>query len=135
MKKNTKPVSSQNDRMYHVPFIVPIATEDGVCLPIREDQYQASWKERGGIGAFMMLGRKWDRIEAASKKVSYDIFTAIGHDAGSTGLIDDIRDLRGYLILVEAEMRALGIVGNVRPNISQSTIDRASRTLLEKKKQ
>ena len=28
-----------------------------------ERSYGDSWRRRGGIGAFMMLARKWDRIE------------------------------------------------------------------------
>ena len=28
-----------------------------------EKSYGDSWRKRGGTGAFMMLARKWDRIE------------------------------------------------------------------------
>jgi len=28
-----------------------------------EKSYGDSWRKRGGVGAFMMLARKWDRIE------------------------------------------------------------------------
>ena len=28
-----------------------------------ERSYGDSWKKRGGVGAFMMLARKWDRLE------------------------------------------------------------------------
>ena len=34
----------------------------------KEDDYGDSWKRRGGIGAFMMLARKWDRIEKCSHR-------------------------------------------------------------------
>ena len=82
-----------------------ISTEDCNALYKSEQSYGDSWKKRGGVGAFMMLARKWDRIE---KQVSdshlYDIFSAYTYDAREEGIIDDIKDLRRYLLLVEAEM-------------------------------
>jgi len=53
------------------------------------------------LGAFMMLARKFDRIEHQSEKHGWDIFGAGEAFKGETGLLDDIRDLRRYLILVE----------------------------------
>ena len=53
----------------------------------------------------MMLARKWDRIENQVKQGhEYDVFQAIEKDTEPTGRIDDVRDLRRYLLLVEAEM-------------------------------
>ena len=49
----------------------------------------------------MMLARKWDRIENQVTKEGYDIFKTINNDPSSTGILDDIRDLRRYLLLVE----------------------------------
>lgn len=72
------------------------------------ESYGDSWKRRGGVGAFMMLARKWDRIENQTKKQGWDVFETIKHDPSSTGIIDDIRDLRRYLLLVEAEMTLNG---------------------------
>jgi hypothetical protein len=63
--------------------------------------YGDSWKLRGGIGAFMMLARKWDRIEIAAKRAEYDIFKALNFEPA---LMDDIQDLRNYLTLVEDEV-------------------------------
>jgi hypothetical protein len=68
------------------------------------ESYGDSWKRRGGVGAFMMLARKWDRIENQTQKQGYDVFKAIELDPSNTGILDDIRDLRRYLLLVEAEM-------------------------------
>lgn len=98
-----------------------IADADVKGLLEAEKHYGDSWKQRGGVGAFMMLARKWDRIE---KRVSqlpvgqdeggpmrgdrYDIFDHIMVDPRPEGLIDDIRDLRRYLTLVEAEMVSRG---------------------------
>ena len=52
----------------------------------------------------MMLARKWDRIENQTQREKYDIFQTIRIDNREEGVIDDIRDLRRYLLLVEAEM-------------------------------
>lgn len=101
-----------------------VADEDVVQVVLKDREYGASWKRRGGVGAFMMLARKWDRLDAAlnpdrtqgdpreaplSGVVSapipaWDIFTAAVADTRPEGVIDDIRDLRRYLLLVEAEI-------------------------------
>ncbi|MCK5131743.1 MAG: hypothetical protein KAR40_06270 [Candidatus Sabulitectum sp.] len=71
-----------------------------------QKNYGNSWKKRGGVGAFMMLARKWDRLEKQAEEKGWDIFQAIQDDQRPEGIIDDIRDLRRYLLLVEAEMIA-----------------------------
>lgn len=81
-----------------------IAKSDIVCLHEAEKNYGNSWKQRGGQGAFMMLARKWDRLELQSSDSEYDIFKAVLKDVRAEGVIDDIRDLRRYLLLVEAEV-------------------------------
>jgi hypothetical protein len=48
-----------------------------------------------------MLARKFDRIEHQSEKHGWDVFEAGEAFKGEAGLLDDIRDLRRYLILVE----------------------------------
>lgn len=98
-----------------------IAGEDAEGLKEAQRHYGDSWKKRGGVGAFMMLARKWDRIENRVQKSiggmgetrvhPYDIFEHIEDDGRDDGLIDDIRDLRRYLMLVEAEARARGYTG------------------------
>lgn len=72
--------------------------------------YGDSWKKRGGVGAFMMLARKWDRLELAVSAKGYDIFEAIASDGRPEGVIDDVRDLRRYLLLVEQELAHRGAV-------------------------
>ena len=84
-----------------------LALEDVKKLEKAEKSYGDSWKKRGGVGAFMMFARKWVRIaqQNSESKTGYDIFKAIEMDGYSeTGILDDIRDLRRYLLLVEAEM-------------------------------
>jgi len=83
-----------------------IATEDVLGLKKAEESYGDSWKKRGGVGAFMMLARKWDRLENQVTKHNYDVFNAIESDTRIEGVIDDIKDLRRYLLLVESEMQA-----------------------------
>ena len=81
-----------------------IADSDVVALEEAEKSYGDSWRKRGGVGAFMMLARKWDRIENQVKAQQYDVFHAIEADRRSDGIIDDIQDLRRYLMLVEEHM-------------------------------
>jgi hypothetical protein len=81
-----------------------LTEEDIECLVKAERSYGDSWKKRGGIGAFMMLARKWDRLENKTDEYGWDIFEAIQDDNRPEGILDDIRDLRRYLLLVEEEM-------------------------------
>ena len=87
-----------------------LCLNDYTSLCEAEKTYGNSWKKRGGVGAFMMLARKWDRIENLTKKYDYDVFRTIEEYPEATGVIDDIRDLRRYLLLVEAEMVQIGHV-------------------------
>lgn len=76
--------------------------------------YGDSWKKRGGVGAFMMLCRKWDRIENIlsaelegltemnSEKACEDLLQRNPGD-----VLDDVADLRGYFLLVDDEVNRL----------------------------
>jgi hypothetical protein len=56
-----------------------------------------------------MLARKWDRIENQVKPNGWDIFDTYKKDTRAEGILDDIQDLRRYLLLVEEEItRAKG---------------------------
>tara|TARA_R110002020_G_scaffold48642_6_gene138513 strand:- start:1525 stop:1851 length:327 start_codon:yes stop_codon:yes gene_type:complete len=92
-----------------------IAQEDVNTLKSAEDSYGDSWKRRGGVGAFMMLARKFDRIENQSEKHGWDVFEAGNVYTGEEGILDDIRDLRRYLILVENEL----VYGEDIPQITE----------------
>jgi hypothetical protein len=91
-------------KMTDYDVVKSLASEDHACLIQAGKSYGDSWKKRGGVGAFMMLARKWDRIENQTQKCKWDIFEAIRKDPSSTGILDDIKDLRRYLLLVESEM-------------------------------
>ena len=94
----------------NMDYLVMIAEEDVRTLNEKDKDYGSSWKRRGGVGAFMMLARKWDRLEQQVQLVGYDIFEAVTNDIRDEGLIDDLRDLRRYLLLVESELVFRGTV-------------------------
>lgn len=91
----------------------------------KDKQYGSSWKQRGGVGAFMMFARKWDRIENAltlrneKKEVTgyHDLFTLARFDNRPEGILDDLEDLRNYLILAIDEI-----------NLRKAEQDEAKRT-------
>lgn len=96
-----------------------IAEADVEELIKKDADYGSSWKKRGGIGAYMMLARKWDRIENLVESFNWDIFAACTQveplvpgkyikTGLQEGVLDDIRDLRRYLLLVESEVIARG---------------------------
>lgn len=110
-------------------YLERVARCDVDTIEEKEKAYGDSWKSRGGIAAFMILARKWDRIEQFVRArldpskglpgASRDnIFEHIAADHRSEGILDDIRDLRRFLLLVEAEMVASGVVqiGTARDN-------------------
>ncbi len=75
--------------------------EDIRVIREKDLHYGGSWCKRGGTTAFHMLVRKWDRI-AVSLENHGNLSTAISVDVREEGLIDDVNDLRRYLILVLA---------------------------------
>jgi hypothetical protein len=81
---------------------------DRTVLEDKDATYKGSWHKRGGIGAFMMLARKWDRLEGIAEANGYDIFKIIAelnkYSTAEGGLRAEIGDLRRYLLLVEAYM-------------------------------
>lgn len=84
-----------------------IASADVIILEDKGKSYGSSWRKRGGVGAFMMLSRKWDRIENQMEAAGYDIFKPLRKEmvaCTTDGLLDDIRDLRRYLLLVEGHV-------------------------------
>lgn len=122
--------------MDHLNYLETVAGSDVENIRTKEGTYMGSWKRRGGVGAFMMMARKWDRLESIlSGTWSYDIFKAIqsqvemeisrnrammpaGYEyepsaaiIGTDGTtLAEVRDLRRYLMLVEAEIMARGVV-------------------------
>lgn len=97
----------------YLDWLGPVSSNDVSCLIDAERSYGDSWKRRGGVDSFAMLGRKWERIETAlacqrtsiSESAPFDIFEHIAASPEAGGLIDDVRDLRRYLMIIEAEAR------------------------------
>jgi len=91
----------------NLQFLREVLDNDEKVLLAKGGTYGDSWKKRGGCGAFMMLARKWDRIENIGKREGYNIFAILGDEGPNAvdGLLDDIGDLRRYLALVESELR------------------------------
>jgi len=101
--------------------IQQLADRDVDKLKEAEKSYGDSWRSRGGVGAFMMLARKFDRIEHQAEKHGWDVFEAGEVYKGEAGLLDDIRDLRRYLILVEEYI--LNNSGDVNNNMEEESWD------------
>lgn len=102
---DTRIVIAKEEKTSNIILVVgKLSKEDVDALHEAEQSYGDSWRQRGGIGAFMMLARKWDRLEKQVNEFGYDIFDAIDDDARDEGILDDIRDLRRYLLLVESHM-------------------------------
>jgi hypothetical protein len=103
-----KKLCDPDDNSY-LDRLMPIAVKDAEGLVAAHRWYANSWKKRFGVGAAMMLLRKIDRLEKFLSEHNYDIFAAMDADTRGEGIIDDIRDLRRYLLLVEAEAQARSI--------------------------
>lgn len=106
----------------HMPYLWHVAAKDISTLRAKEETYQGSWKRRGGVGVFMMMARKWDRLESMLGKGrtfgngknagAYDLFGFVeGDPSGKDGtVIAELRDLRCYLMLAEAELISRGVL-------------------------
>lgn len=70
----------------------------------KNKEYGESWRKRGGVGAFMMAARKWDRLETQVQgDVGYDIFALLTQEnLTSEDPIDTIDDLIAYLLMIRA---------------------------------
>lgn len=99
-------VAAQEFAEHHgLPYLAvvdAVAKTDVTNILETDPIYGGSWQRRGGVGAFMMLARKWDRLEQRTQQLGYDVFRAVAEDTRREGVIDDVRDLRRYLMLVEA---------------------------------
>lgn len=105
--------------MSYTDRLQEVADQDVTTLKEKDREYGGSWLKRGGIGAFMMAARKWDRLETAMEREvvvrmadrtertlhPYDILNRAVADGREEGILDDIGDLRRYLLLIEAEIR------------------------------
>lgn len=107
-----------------IPHLNAVLAGDAAALENARKHYGESWCKRGGAGAFFMLARKWDRLENHLGKRGFDVLTAIKDDQRAEGVIDDVRDLRRYLALVEAKAVELGFCPP--PLAKDASIERGS---------
>jgi hypothetical protein len=91
----------------HIPDIQKMDFKTAIA---GADKYGPKIFQREPGGAFHATWRKADRIEHIMAKYGYNIFAAIEDDPTDVGVLDDIRDLRVYLTLWEAEMRKRGLI-------------------------
>lgn len=82
----------------------------------KDIQYGSSWRKRGGAGAFMVIARKWDRIEQACEKetAKYDIFNVFKEEDRRETILDDCLDLVGYLLILVEHMIEIGHVTRIK---------------------
>lgn len=128
----------------HMNWIDEVRRRDLATLREKERTYKGSWKASGGRSAWFMLRRKIDRllnmlapppclenfelgagVQMTPEQVDWlerklraeDVFAMIDADpSGADGtVLAEIRDLRCYLTLVEAEMIARGVVPSSVP--------------------
>ena len=98
---------------------------DRLELTIKNRDYGASWRKRGGIGAFMMLARKHDRIMNIHESTGIKQFNDLW-GSNPADIRDDIIDLRRYLILVEGYR-----MFNQQNDIGITTTDQDNNNILK----
>lgn len=97
-----------------------LVNDDVTILKIKDKSYGSSWRKRGGIGAYMMAARKWDRLEemlairnSAGEVIGYQDMFIVIRDEYARGVYDNgaepdnsflaqLRDLRRYLGLIDS---------------------------------
>ena len=99
-------------QLYHLKVITKKLVE---FVNDKDIQYGSSWRKRGGAGAFMVIARKWDRIEQACEKetATYDIFNVFKEEDRRETILDDCLDLVGYLLILVEHMVEIGHVTKI----------------------
>jgi hypothetical protein len=98
---------NESEKLKYHRHLEAITKADIEYVRRKDAQYDASWKKREGAGAFFTIVRPWDRFDNISRASGYDIFKKIreeGLEGPDGSLIACVRDLRRYLLLLEAEM-------------------------------
>lgn len=94
-------------------MLYKVAGEDVEGLLVGEVEYDRSWIAHDGVGAFFTLIRGLHRLEAICKTKPkegdrYDIFQHVLESPPNSGALDAMRDIRRYLLNVEAELTRRG---------------------------
>lgn len=107
--KTVKAVIDNDPLFRYHRYLEAVAADDIAYVRRKDKAYGASWKRRGGPGAFFTLVRPWDRFERMAEEyvVPFDVFTMImmqGLEGPDGSAIACVRDMRRYLLLLECEM-------------------------------
>lgn len=102
----------QKDRLLALAETIALKTFE------KDKEYGSSWKMEGGIGAWFTFKRKWDRMTTSVKGTEFmgqpaerfDVFRRFEIDRREEGILDDVRDLIGYLFVLLEEMMERGYV-------------------------
>lgn len=88
-------------------YLVPdaAAPDDVAQLRAKDREYGGSWRRRGGPGAFFVTCRKWDRVAHQLTTHGGELAAALDADRRAEGILDDLGDLRRYLLLWESVAR------------------------------
>jgi hypothetical protein len=103
--------------MSYMDYLERITQDDIGELREKDKLYGGSWLKRGGVGAYMNVARKIDRLEKTAEAHGWDVIEAASVESFSYGegsVLDQIGDLRRYLMLVEAECRRLAAAASER---------------------
>lgn len=123
---------SAGEEVDYLLQLAQVAVADVEGLTVARRSYGDSWRKRGGVGAFMMLARKWDRLETLLERPKgydkYDVVGAIERECAGEGaqggeaVLDAVRDLRRYLLLVETYVHGRMPMPMSRDNIEAQRI-------------
>jgi len=116
-------------------YIADVAKQDVDLVLKKDKEYGASWKKRGGQGAYFTMVRKVDRLEEQCSKHAYDIFKACEDKTTSESILDTMRDLRAYLLLIESEVRARMNATQKEHSVDEIEINAQNRNFLEQQRQ
>lgn len=103
-----------SDEFAYRKLLLKVAEANARFVLKKDTEYGGSWKKRGGHSAAENIMRKVDRLVVQLEAHGWDIFKALQDKSTSESLIDTMRDLSAYLLLVEAEMIVQGVVASVK---------------------
>ena len=110
-------VPADMERYHRQAYRLNAITEELVKYVSEKDfHYGSSWRKRGGAGAFMVIARKWDRIEQVCETrhpAKYDIFNVFKEEDRRETILDDCLDLVGYLLILVEHMIEIGHVTKI----------------------
>lgn len=90
----------------YLDYIPQVMSKINTMVADGHAKYGDSCLSRGPVGLYMMLARKWDRLDKSGKEHNYDMDAAIVANPPPDGLIDDIDDLIVYLVIMRADWLA-----------------------------